>query len=135
MKPTKKLQKAILAGDTVLITFYKKDGSLRKARVTRNLKLIPVDKHPKRQTSINFESDLINVYDLGKGDWICFYQSKIVEVVTYPTKAQELRRQKARERWQLVKRIVSNYLVSIGEALSIASGKIIDGLSLSNISI
>lgn len=135
MKLSTKLQKSLLAGETVLIEFIKKDGSLRRAKVTKNVANIPVEKRPKREAR-NTNKELINLFDILKGDWICCYANKLLKVKVYkePTPAQLRRKKQAAERWKLVKLIVSNYHFTTGEALKIASGKTVDGCSLQNLS-
>lgn len=136
MKLSSKLQKTLLAGDVALIEFTKKDGSVRRARVTRNLAQIPSEKHPKHSAGTKNKA-LITFFDLLKGDWICCYGDKLTKVKTYkePTAAQIRRKKQAADRWKLVKAITANYHFTIGEALKIASGKTVDGCSLSNITL
>lgn len=130
MKALTKLQKSLQAGQTVLIEFVKKDGSTRRARVTKNLSNIPTEKHPKGGKS---SSKTITLFDTVKGDWICCYGDKITLVVPPLTASQQRRKEQARERWATAKRIVANYRFTVGEALKLASGKKVCGMYLENL--
>ncbi len=132
MKPVTKLQKALSNGQTVLIEFVKKDGSIRRARVTKNLAQIPAEKHPKGGKS---NGKTITLFDIVKGDWICCYAGNIQFVKAPETLAQQRRKAQARERWAMVKRIVADYRFTIGEALRLVSGKKVDGILLENLQI
>ena len=134
MKPTTKLQKALSAGQTVLIEFVKKDSSVRRARVTTNLSNIPAEKHPKGGKS---SKKTICFFDLKKGDWIscCAERLMMVKPERTETPAQIRRKQQRKERWALVQRIIADYHFTIGQALSIASGKTVDRCNLQNMSL
>lgn len=130
MKPVTKLQKALTNGQTVLIEFVKNDGTIRRARVTKNLSNIPAHKHPKEGKS---NRKVIVFFDVRKQDWICCYPDKINFVKTPDTPAQLRRKREAAERWATVKRIIDNYNFTIGEALKLADGKKVWGVYLENL--
>jgi hypothetical protein len=61
----------------VTVTFIKKDGTERTMKCTRNLKLIPEDKHPK---GVKKETgDVLPVFDLDKNDWRSFDLNDVVD--------------------------------------------------------
>lgn len=60
-----------LAKGTVTVTFTKKDGTERTMNCTRSSGIIPVEKHPKGDTSTE-TGDNIRVFDLDKQDWRSF---------------------------------------------------------------
>ena len=134
MKKVTKLQKALSLGQTVLIEFVKKDQTPRRAWVTKNLEVIPEDKHPKGVKSKSNKTGLINLFDVYKKDWICCFAEKITMVKTPPTAAQLRRQAERKERWALVEKIYANYHFTYAEALKIASGKTVDRCHLHNLS-
>ena len=132
MKPVTKLQKALSIGQTVLIEFEKKDGSVRRARVTKNPQNIPLEKRPKGNGERK-STKIITLFDTVKGDWICCYGDKINLVFAPLTIAQERKKRAASERWSTVKKIIANYRFTTSEALKIASGQTINGYHLQNL--
>lgn len=62
----------------VVFYYMKKDGSKRKARGTRNKKLIPkefADKENKRNSDSTF-----TYFDIDKGDWRCFIKENFLKI-------------------------------------------------------
>ena len=60
------------------ITFKKKDGSLRVMICTRDLSLIPPDKHPKGTGKVNYSS--MPVFDLEKNNWRSFSLDSLIDI-------------------------------------------------------
>lgn len=75
--------RALLAnGETVAVTFTKKDGTLRTIQATKNFDFIPDNKKPAVSGSpIEKDPDLFVVFDLVKQDWRSFYAQKISKIV------------------------------------------------------
>lgn len=61
------------AGDSVYVEFTKQDGTKRGIRCTRNMNLIPQDKHPKGSGKTP-NPNLIVVFDLDKNEWRSFHK-------------------------------------------------------------
>ena len=64
-----------LAYGFATFSFYKKDGSIREARGTLFMPLIPADKHPKAETANPRKQDhltLFTFFDLDINDWRSF---------------------------------------------------------------
>ena len=68
-------------GDTLRVTFRKKDGTETNRKITRNLTLIPKDQHPKFVRGEN--PHYITAFDTKKGDWIRFHEDSIVGVMDF----------------------------------------------------
>jgi hypothetical protein len=70
----------LLADDnkSTIITFVKKDGTLRKMSCTRNPSKIPVEHHPKTETTD--PSTSIRVFDLEKNEWRSFLVANVKSV-------------------------------------------------------
>jgi hypothetical protein len=68
-----------LANGEKTFTFVKKDGSDRIIRCTRNPELIPGEFHPKSETQLLEEQDVIPAFDLDVGEWRSFTFSTIKE--------------------------------------------------------
>ena len=64
------------AGETVTVTFTKKDGTERTMLCTRNMNLIPEEQHPKG-TGKPKSQWIITVFDLEKGEWRSFNESSV----------------------------------------------------------
>lgn len=66
----------------VCFVFRKQDWTVRKARGTRNLNYIPIEKHPKTigphpiTTSINY-------FDLDKKEWRAFQIGQLLQIDGY----------------------------------------------------
>ena len=60
------------------ITFKKKDGTLRVMICTRDLSLIPVDKHPKGTGKVNYES--LPVFELESNCWKSFRVDSLINI-------------------------------------------------------
>lgn len=71
----------ILADDnkSTVVTFKKKDGTIRKMKCTRNPNLIPEEQHPKDGISVE-ESTTIRAFDLEKGEWRSFIIENVMSV-------------------------------------------------------
>lgn len=72
------LRTLLSAGHIVHVTFTKKDGTEREAQITRNLRLIPIDSHPKNVRKV--DPKYIFAFDVEKNDWICFHESQFVSL-------------------------------------------------------
>lgn len=64
---------------STVITFKKKDGTIRKMKCTRNPNLIPEDQRPKDGISIE-ESTTIRAFDLEKKEWRSFIIENVMSV-------------------------------------------------------
>ena len=72
-----------LQSGAALVTFTKKDGSVREMKCTLKLDMIPTDLHPKVKEATEIkeekeESDQIRVYDLDKQGWRSFNFSSVI---------------------------------------------------------
>lgn len=65
----------------VEITFTKKDGTLRKMKCTRSVKLIPEDQQPKKPDEKTLGA--IPVYDLESCGWRSFIPENL-KLIDYP---------------------------------------------------
>lgn len=63
---------------STVITFKKKDGTIRKMKCTRNPKQIPEDQHPKNESVESSAS--IRVFDLEKQEWRSFIVENVMSV-------------------------------------------------------
>lgn len=73
---TKLIRTALSNGETVRVSFLKMDGTLAVDRqITRNLLLIPKDKHPKFVRGEN--PNYITGFDIKKGEWIRFHKDNV----------------------------------------------------------
>jgi hypothetical protein len=66
-------------GETITVTFTKKDGTERVMYCTRNLAAIPEDKHPKGSGKAK-AAHLIVAFDLQKGEWRSFDEESVLAV-------------------------------------------------------
>ena len=66
------LLEVLRAGDPVVVTFTKVDGTKRDMRCTINDILVPEDKHPKGTKQLKENLDVIRVYDLDSDGWRSF---------------------------------------------------------------
>jgi hypothetical protein len=62
----------------VMVTFTKKDGTIRSMKCTRNLQLIPSEFHPK--TDRKPPEDSLPVFDLEKQGWRSFRYDSILKI-------------------------------------------------------
>lgn len=67
------------AGETITVTFTKKDGTERTMLCTRNMNAIPQDKHPKGTGRKKSEWMMV-VFDLEKGEWRSFDEGSVLTV-------------------------------------------------------
>jgi hypothetical protein len=72
------LRTLLSGGYVVHVSFKKKDGTRREANITRNLRLIPMNSHPKNVRKV--DPKYIFVFDLDKQDWICFHESQFLSL-------------------------------------------------------
>jgi hypothetical protein len=70
---------AILANGPALVTFEKKDGTLRTMRATRNPDLLPAGAVKGTDTRKD-QGNLIAVYDLDAGAWKGFFFDRMVAI-------------------------------------------------------
>ena len=66
-------------GETITVTFTKKDGTERVMHCTRNMAAIPEDKHPKGSGKEK-AAHLIVAFDLDKGEWRSFGEESLKSV-------------------------------------------------------
>ena len=66
-------------GETITVTFTKKDGTERKMLCTRNMGAIPEDKQPKGSGKTK-AAHLIVAFDLEKGEWRSFSEESVKSV-------------------------------------------------------
>lgn len=93
MTPTQEIARVIRTalsnGETISVTFKKVDGSTTYDRkITRNLILIPKDKHPKFVRGEN--PHYITAFDLKKGDWIRFHEDSLIAVMDFSREAEKV---------------------------------------------
>ena len=70
---------AILAAGPALVTFEKKDGTLRTMRATRAPALLP-NGAVKGTDTRKDQGNLIAVYDLDAGSWKGFFFDKMISI-------------------------------------------------------
>lgn len=63
---------------STVITFQKKDGSIRKMHCTRNMNRIPLEQHPKNESVESGTS--IRVFDLEKAEWRSFVVENVLSI-------------------------------------------------------
>jgi len=66
-------------GETITVTFTKKDGTERVMLCTRNMAAIPENKHPKGDGKTK-AAHLIVAFDLNKGEWRSFGEESVLSV-------------------------------------------------------
>jgi len=74
----KTVRTVLSAGRPVYLSFRKNDGTTRDAVITRNLKIIPVESHPKFVRGDN--PDYICGFDIDKKKWIRFHKDRLIAV-------------------------------------------------------
>lgn len=67
-------------GETITVTFTKKDGTERTMHCTRNMAAIPDDKHPKGSGKVK-ANHLIVAFDIEKSEWRSFDEASVLAVV------------------------------------------------------
>ena len=72
------LRTLLSAGHIVHVAFTKKDGTVREAHITRNLRKIPIASHPKNVRKV--DPKYIFAFDVEKEDWICFHESQFISL-------------------------------------------------------
>ena len=72
-----------LANGVVTFSFWKKDGSIREAKGTTNLLLIPEDKQPQGVEAVSHQYSAILFFDLDKQDWRSFSITHFIGFVTF----------------------------------------------------
>ena len=77
----------------VKFSYFKKDGSIREARGTLCLDLIPDEKRPKG-TAVTPVYSAINYFDLAKGEWRSFAITEFIGYVEVLRLSEELWLQK-----------------------------------------
>jgi hypothetical protein len=76
------IRTALSNGEIIGVTFRKVDGTTTHDRkITRNLIVIPKDKHPKFVRGEN--PHYITAFDTKKGDWIRFHEDSAIAVVDF----------------------------------------------------
>ena len=85
----KLIRTALSNGETVRVSFLKVDGTLAVDRqITRNLIVIPKDKHPKFVRGEN--PDYITGFDIKKNDWIRFHKDNIRGCMNFSRAAENM---------------------------------------------
>ena len=72
------LRTLLSAGHIIHVAFTKKDGTVREAHITRNLRKIPIASHPKNVRKV--DPKYIFAFDVEKEDWICFHESQFISL-------------------------------------------------------
>ena len=72
------LRTLLSAGHIVHVAFTKKDGTVREAHITRNLRKIPITSHPKNVRKV--DPKYIFAFVVEKEDWICFHESQFISL-------------------------------------------------------
>lgn len=62
---------------STVVTFKKKDGTIREMKCTRNPDLIPSDQLPKNEVE---SSSAIRVFDLDKNEWRSFIVENVMSI-------------------------------------------------------
>ena len=76
------IRTALSNGEIIGVTFRKVDGTTTQDRkITRNLIVIPKDKHPKFVRGEN--PHYITAFDIKKGDWIRFHEDSAIAVMDF----------------------------------------------------
>jgi hypothetical protein len=76
------IRTALSNGEIIRVTFRKVDGTTTHDRkITRNLIVIPKDKHPKFVRGEN--PHYITAFDTKKGDWIRFHEDSAIAVMDF----------------------------------------------------
>jgi hypothetical protein len=76
-------------GETIRVTFKKVDGTTAVDRqVTRNMTVIPKDKHPKFVRGEN--PSYITAFDIKKNDWIRFHQDNLIGCMDFSRNAENM---------------------------------------------
>lgn len=93
MNPTQEIARlvrtALSNGEIVTVSFRKVDGTIATNRkITRNLIVIPKDKHPKFVRGEN--PHYITAFDKVKGDWIRFHEDSIIGVMEFSREAEKV---------------------------------------------
>jgi hypothetical protein len=81
------IRTALSNGEIISVTFRKVDGTTTYDRkITRNLIVIPKDKHPKFVRGEN--PHYITAFDTKKGDWIRFHEDSAIAVMDFSREAE-----------------------------------------------
>lgn len=93
MNPTQEIARlvrtALSNGEIVTVSFRKVDGTIASNRkITRNLIVIPKDKHPKFVRGEN--PHYITAFDIKKGDWIRFHEDSLIAVMDFSREAEKV---------------------------------------------
>ena len=71
----------ILSENKAVVTFTKKDGTVRDMLCTRNFDTIPVEAQPKGGTQRQENLEVVTAYDLEKSAWRSFRIDAVTNVV------------------------------------------------------
>ena len=83
------IRTALSNGEIISVTFRKVDGTTTHDRkITRNLIVIPKDKHPKFVRGEN--PHYITAFDIKKGDWIRFHEDSLIAVMDFSREAEKV---------------------------------------------
>lgn len=62
----------LLQKPSITVTFTKKDGTERVMKCTRDMNIIPTDFHPKGESEVQENLDIIKCFDLEVNAWRSF---------------------------------------------------------------
>lgn len=82
------IRASLSAGDTLYVTFKKKDGTETHRKITRNLTEIPADSHPKFVRGDN--PHYITAFDVVKGGWIRFHEDSCLSCCAFSREVSEM---------------------------------------------
>ena len=66
-----------LSSNTCVVNFTKKDGEIREMTCTRNMNVIPKEKHPKGSGLHERVDTAIAAWDTNKGEWRAFVVANV----------------------------------------------------------
>ena len=72
----------LLHEQDMIITFTKKDGTVREMQCTLAEDIITEDNRPKGEVEVRDNGDTIRVFDIEKDAWRSFNYSTIISVMT-----------------------------------------------------
>lgn len=75
----KSVVEAQLATGISRIQFYKVDGTIRDMIVTRDMTIVPIDKHPKNSDT-KPNTDTVTVYDVENDAWKSFVLANLIVI-------------------------------------------------------
>ena len=82
------IRASLSAGETLFVTFKKKDGTETHRQITRNLTDIPEDKRPKFVRGDN--PHYLTAFDINKGGWIRFHENDALSCMAYSRDVEKM---------------------------------------------